>query len=103
MSRTIFSRLATKQQGIASFIVVFVIVILISLVSLGFARLMDRALRDVTNNQLSAAADYAAQSGLNDAIAYVKQNPDTTVTDCKALTDTGTDFGQYFQDKVDLT
>ncbi|HEX5395386.1 MAG TPA: hypothetical protein VFW52_03500 [Candidatus Saccharimonadales bacterium] len=92
-----------KQRGIASIIVVFIITILISLVSLGFARLMDRALNDVTNNQLGAAADYAAQSGLNDAIAFVKKNPSTTVTDCKDLNDTSKAIGAALSAKTNLT
>ncbi|MEX1058936.1 MAG: hypothetical protein WEC17_00645, partial [Candidatus Saccharimonadales bacterium] len=79
-------RLFKNQQGIASIIVVFIITILITLVSLGFARLMDRALQNVTSNQLGAAADYAAQSGLNDAIAEVKKNPLLTASDCNTLT-----------------
>lgn len=84
-----------QEQGVASFIVVFIIVILISLVSLGFARLMDRALRDVTSNQLGAAAEYAAQSGLNDAIGFVKQNPGIPVTECNNLDNTSTPLGDY--------
>ncbi|MBI4033495.1 hypothetical protein HY379_00670 [Candidatus Saccharibacteria bacterium] len=94
---------AVRQDGIASIIVVFVITILLSLISLGFARLMDRALQNVSNNQLGAAADYAAQSGLNDAIAFVKANQATNITDCSALTQTGTAFGDFFSGKVKLT
>lgn len=88
-----------NQRGIASIIVVFIITILISLVSLGFARLMDRALRNVSNNQLGAAADYAAQSGLNDAIAYVKGAPSAPVTDCQQLMAAG----QPLEKKYKLT
>ncbi|MBI2285805.1 hypothetical protein HYU82_03205, partial [Candidatus Saccharibacteria bacterium] len=92
-----------RQRGIASIIVVFIITILISLISLGFARLMDRALQNVSNNQLGAAADYAAQSGLNDAIAFVKKNPAAQVTSCADITNTSTAIGAELAAKVNLT
>lgn len=85
----------TSQRGIASIIVVFIITILISLVSLGFARLMDRALRDVSSKQLGVAADYAAQSGLNDTIGFVKKNPGASVTDCADVSNSSTALGSY--------
>ena len=92
-----------KQRGIASIIVVFIITILISLVSLGFARLMDRALRDVSNNQLGAAADYAAQSGLNDAISFVRsQKTIAPVKNCTDISNADTAIGGALSGKTIL-
>ena len=80
------------QQGLASFIVVFTLVILISLVSVGFSKLMDRAINNASNNQLRYAAEYAAQSGLNDAVALIKTGavlPINSDTNCNSLAGTG--------------
>src|ERR1700752_1316530 len=80
----------TDQRGLASIVIVFTLIIVVALISLGFSRLMNRALQTSVNNQLSAAADFAAQSGVNDAAAYVQANPATRITDCEEqLTDTG--------------
>src|SRR6185437_4851692 len=65
-----------NQKGLASIVIVIVLVVLLSLISIGFARLMNRAVNNSLNNQLTSAASYAAQSGVNDAIAYIEQQPD---------------------------
>lgn len=57
----------------ASLVVVSVLVVILTLISLGFARLMTRSSIDSTNRQLGNAANYAAQSGINDVISYMKQ------------------------------
>lgn len=77
------------QRGLASIIIVFTLIIIVALISLGFSRLMNRALQTSVNNQLSAAADFAAQSGINDAVAYVQANPAATADDCDDLIDNG--------------
>ncbi len=61
-----------NQQGLASIVIVGVLVVLLTLVSLGFARLVERSTVNSTNRQLSSASTYAAQSGINDVIAYMK-------------------------------
>ena len=68
------------QSGMASFLIVSVIVVLITLVSLGFAQLADREERQALDRQLSDEAYYAAESGLNDAYAYLTttSNPQST-------------------------
>jgi hypothetical protein len=62
-----------------------VLVVLLSLISIGFARLMNRAVNNSLNNQLSSSASYAAQSALNDAIAYVQVHPTAKSTTCNGL------------------
>ena len=73
------------SDGLASIVVVSILIVLITLISLGFARLMSRATHNALNNQLSTAANYAAQSGINDAISYLKANPDANATKCSDL------------------
>src|SRR3989344_771404 len=68
-------KIARNERGMASIIVVFSLVILLSLVSISFTKLMDRNLQQVVNEQIASAADYAAQSAINDVTAYLKDNP----------------------------
>ena len=82
---------SSDERGLASIIIVFTLIIIITLISIGFSRLMNRALQVSVNNQLGAAADYAAQSGINDAVAYVQANPQVQVDECgELITDDGT-------------
>ncbi len=80
-----------NQNGLASIMVVGVLIILLSLVTVGFARLMNRELNQTLNNQLATSATFAAESGLNDAVTLVRDNPTLAISDCsdgiRALTD----------------
>ena len=60
------------ENGLAAIIIVTVLIVLLSLITVGFSRLMSRSTNDSLNNQLSASAGYAAQSGVNDALKYIK-------------------------------
>jgi len=63
------------QKGMASIVVVSVLVVIMTLISIGFARIMSRTVSNATNRQLSTAATYAAQSAINDVSAFIKTNP----------------------------
>ena len=73
-----------NQSGMASLVIISVLIVLLTLITVGFSRLMDRSVNNALNNQLSAAASYAAQSGVNDAVKYIKDqqvaNPGTPVS-----------------------
>ena len=80
------------QRGIVSFMVTLIMMIVISLIVLGFAQVSRRNQRETLDRQLSTQAYYAAESGVNDAIKVVNSgaitdlytNPSYT-TDCNAL------------------
>jgi hypothetical protein len=74
-----------NQEGTASIVSTFIIVILLSLISIGFAKIMSRSLQESLNSHLSSAANYAAQSGINDTIAYIKAKGTPTNTACSGL------------------
>lgn len=77
---------SADSTGLASIVVVFMLVIVVSLMSLGFAKLMDRATQQALGNNLASAAEYAARAGINEAIAYVKTNPSPPATpECDTL------------------
>lgn len=92
----------SNQRGLASIVIVFVLVVLLTLISLSFTRIMDRALQSSTAGQEASAADYAAQSGINDAIAYLKTNPGTTAARCSDLLGTKSSPGPLY-DKANLS
>ncbi|MDB5160778.1 MAG: hypothetical protein JWO96_158 [Candidatus Saccharibacteria bacterium] len=61
-----------SQEGMASIVIVTVLVVIITMISLGFARIMSRSVANSSNRQFSAAATYAAQSAINDVASYIK-------------------------------
>ena len=56
-----------REQGFAALVVAITLVIVLSLLTVGFAQLMRNEQNQVTNRQLSNQAYYAAESGVNDA------------------------------------
>ncbi|PJE65669.1 hypothetical protein COU91_00385 [Candidatus Saccharibacteria bacterium CG10_big_fil_rev_8_21_14_0_10_47_8] len=75
----IFGRAHTRktQEGIVSIMVVSVLIVLLSLVTIGFARLMNRETRQALDRQLGLQSYYAAESGINDAIGYLDSKKDS--------------------------
>jgi hypothetical protein len=59
-----------NQDGLVALVVVTTIVVILALVTIGFAKIMDREYRQSVDRDLSSQADYAAASALNDARAY---------------------------------
>lgn len=74
-----------NQQGMASIVVVMMLVIVLSLVSLGLARLVDRATQRATANNAASAANLAAKAGINDTISLLKAVPTTQANACGDL------------------
>ncbi len=59
-----------NQQGLASILVTMIMMIVITLIVLGFAQIARRDQRQSLDAQLGAQAFYAAESGINDALAW---------------------------------
>jgi len=79
-----------KQQGAASIIVTLILMLVITLIVLGFAQITRREQRQSLDQQLSTQAFYAAESGINDATQAIH---DHTFTGNKQTCDnTGTPF-----------
>ncbi len=78
-----------NQEGITSIVVVFVLVTLLTLIGIGFTKIMNRSLQSSAANQQATAANYAAQSGVNDVLSYLKTQPTTAATKCDDLIKTG--------------
>ncbi|HSX16630.1 MAG TPA: PilX N-terminal domain-containing pilus assembly protein [Patescibacteria group bacterium] len=76
-----------KQRGMVSILVTMLLMIVISLIVLGFAQISRRNQRQSLDRQLSTQAFYAAEAGINDARNLIKNaiNSGTAVpakTDC---------------------
>lgn len=66
--------LKNDQRGLAAITITFTIIIVITLIVLAFSQIARREQRQSLDRQLSSSAFYAAESGINDAIGYIK-NP----------------------------
>lgn len=68
MSKT----LRQDQRGIASILVTLIMMIVISLIVIGFAQVTRRNQREALDQQLSTQAFYAAETGVNDTVKLLK-------------------------------
>ncbi len=71
-----------NQQGMVSLLVTTFVIIIISLVVLGFAKVMQREQRQALDRQLSTQAFYAAETGINDAVKALSQGYAANKTTC---------------------
>lgn len=83
------SRIRRDEQGMVSILVTMIMIIVISLIVIGFAQVARRNQREALDTQLSTAAYYAAESGVNAALQYFSTHPTpdaaltTPSSDCK--------------------
>lgn len=66
-------RLAGNQTGLVSILVTMIIMIVLGLIILGFARITRREQRQVLDRQLNTQAYYAAETGVNDALEAIRE------------------------------
>jgi hypothetical protein len=67
--------LRRSQKGLVSITVTLVLMLVISLVVLGFAQVSRREQRQSLDRQLSTQAFFAAESGVNDALDVIRRQP----------------------------
>lgn len=78
----------SDQRGFASIVIALVMVIVLSLITVGFAELMRKEERSALDKQLSSQAYYAAESGVNDAAKAINSGFREAKPDCKPYTST---------------
>lgn len=61
-----------KQDGMVAIVVAMILMIILSLITLGFTRIMQREQRQAIDHSLSVQAFYAAESGINDALQKIR-------------------------------
>lgn len=78
------TKLHKNQAGLVSFLVVTIIMLLLTLIVLAFARLVRREQVQTLDRQLNTQAFYAAESGVNDALNALAADPSLAngTTDC---------------------
>lgn len=67
-----FAKESLRQAGMVSIMVTMILMIVISLIVLGFAQISRRNARQALDQQLSTQAFYAAETGVNDAAKLVR-------------------------------
>jgi Tfp pilus assembly protein PilX len=77
-----------NESGFASLVVASVLIVVLSLMTVGFAQLMRSNQTSALNKQLSDQAYYAAESGINDAAQAYNAGYSLSKTACGANTDT---------------
>lgn len=80
------------QTGLVSIVVTMIMMVIMSLIIIGFARISRRELRQGLDRQLVSQANYAAESGVNDAQAYLRGGgtlSPTAATTCNSYTNPG--------------
>ncbi len=73
------------EDGFAPIIVSIIIVIVLSLLTLSFVALANNSAKNALNRQLSNNAYYAADSGINDAIAAIGSGFHSAKTSCNPI------------------
>lgn len=71
-----------NQEGFAAIVIAVVLVLVLSLITVGFAQLMRTEQRSALDKKLSSQAYYAAESGVNDAIKAINAGYDKEKTQC---------------------
>lgn len=75
-----------NQDGFVSIVVCLLIMIILTLITIGFAQVMGREQRQAVDRQLSMQAFYAAESGVNDAATKLRQNSSyEKLNDCNEI------------------
>lgn len=72
----------TDQRGIASFMLTIVLMLVITLIVLGFSQIARRNQREALDDQLSTQAFYAAETGVNLVQHLLSSGPPADKTDC---------------------
>jgi hypothetical protein len=87
MKKILIHKRQDNQDGFVSIVVCMIIMVILSMVTIGFAQLMGREQRQALDRQLSMQAFYAAESGVNDAVL----SPSSYSSTCSAAADISAD------------
>ncbi len=85
-----------QEQGFASIVIALVLILVLSLITVGFAQLMNREQKSALDKQVSAQAYYAAESGVNDAAKALNAGYAANKTTCGPLPLTDTNPGATY-------
>src|SRR5665213_3409191 len=83
-----------NEQGFASMVIALILIIILALLTIGFAQLARREQQNALQKQLATQAYYTAESGLNDMVKVIQQafnNPATAIPSLATLQSVHTD------------
>jgi hypothetical protein len=83
-------RRGLEEKGFASLVIAIVLVIILSLITVGFAELMRKEQKSALDKHLSQQAYYAAESGVNDAAKAINAGFSASKSECPAYDVTNT-------------
>ncbi|MDL2363576.1 MAG: PilX N-terminal domain-containing pilus assembly protein [Patescibacteria group bacterium] len=86
----------STDDGFASIVIAIVLVLVLSLLTVGFAQLMRREQRSALDKRLSNQAYYAAEAGINDAAKAINAGYPAAKTTCGPLGAGDTNPGAIF-------
>lgn len=74
--------LSNNQEGFAALVIAIVLILVLSLLTIGFADLMRKEEKAALDKHLSTQAYYAAEAGINDAAKAINDGLTTAKTSC---------------------
>lgn len=81
-------KIQNNEVGMVSIMITMIMMLVITLIVIGFAQVTRRNQREALDRQLSTQAYYAAETGVNDAVKYLSTAPIgslATNTDCTSF------------------
>lgn len=86
------AKLYRDERGMAAIVITMILMIVVSLIVLGFAQVARREQRQALDRQLVTQAFYAAESGINLAESRLRTDPTISKDDCPANDASGSPF-----------
>lgn len=83
--KTTITKLSKGDDGFASIVIAIILVLVLSLMTVGFADLMRKETRSALDKQLSSQASLAAETGINDAAKALNSGFAFAKTQCGPL------------------
>jgi Tfp pilus assembly protein PilX len=96
---SIINKKELNRRGFASIVVALILVVVLSLITVGFVQLSRREQQNALNQQLATQASYAAESTINKVVSTLNTLPSTVSsnTDCSS-----TAFKDAIPDSTDI-
>ena len=89
------------EKGFAALVIAMTLVIVLSLLTVGFAQIIRNESRQALNRQLSSQAYYAAEAGINDAVRAINVGGYSKhKTTCGPITAPATSADKYLMDNI---
>jgi type II secretory pathway pseudopilin PulG len=88
------------QAGFAAIIIALVLILVLSLLTVGFAQLMRHEQLSALEKQLSSQAYYAAETGVNDAVRAINDGYNATKNSCSPPKPADSDYSPDLTDNT---